>query len=296
MTDATAGAGMLWSVWSGAGLFANEGLGIVDAILLGLVEGITEFLPVSSTGHLLVANRILGLGGTEATDAALDTYAICIQAGAILAVFVLYRERIAQLWSGLLGRDAQGRHLIAVLLTAFTPAAIVGVALGDVIQDALFGVGPVAAAWLVGGLCILWVTRQSWHRGGAAELVDMTLVHALVIGVAQSVALWPGVSRSLVTILAGLALGYSMRAAVECSFLLGLLTLGAATAYEGLRSGGDLVSTFGVTAPLVGLAVAFVSAVLAVRWMVDWLQAKGLSVFGWYRVGVGLVAIAFVVG
>jgi undecaprenyl-diphosphatase len=272
----------------------NGQLSWFESLILGLVEGLSEFLPVSSTGHLLVTQRLLGLGGTEATDMALDTYAICIQAGAILAVAVLYRLRLVQVLRGVAGRDDDGRRLLINLAAAFVPAAVLGVALGDTIRSALFGVGPVAAAWFAGGLVILWVTRQPWSNGGTLALESLTARHALIIGVAQAAALWPGVSRSLVTIIAALALGYTMRAAVEFSFLLGLLTLGAATAYEGLRSGGQLVDTFGVSAPLVGLVVAFVSAVIAVRWMVMFLQSWGLEAFGWYRVVIGVAAAAVV--
>ena len=269
----------------------TSSLSAIHAIILGLVEGLTEFLPISSTGHLLVAERILGLGGTDAADTALDTYAICIQAGAILAVLVLYRSRIIELFQGLVGRSDEGRRLLVALFVAFLPAALVGVVAIDAIRSVLFGVAPVAAAWIVGGLFILWVTRQPWRRGGSFELEQLTVRHAFIIGLAQMVALWPGVSRSLVTIIAALAIGYSMRAAVEFSFLLGLLTLGVATVYEGLRSGDQLVATFGVATPVLGLVVAFVSAVVAVRWMVAWLQSRGLEVFGYYRVLIGVAAV-----
>lgn len=271
----------------------NE-LSAVHAVVLGLVEGLTEFLPISSTGHLLVAQRMLGLGGSTATDDALDTYAICIQAGAILAILVLYRGRIFELARGLVGRSVEGRRLLVALVAAFLPAAVIGVALSDVIRSALFGIGPVAGAWLVGGLAILWVTRQPWSRGGPVGLEALTTRHALLIGTAQALALWPGVSRSLVTIIAALALGYTMRAAVEFSFLLGLLTLGAATVFEGVKSGDQLVATFGIATPLLGLVVAFVSALVAVRWMIDWLQSRGLEAFGWYRIAVGVAAGIFV--
>ncbi|MDE0804432.1 MAG: undecaprenyl-diphosphate phosphatase [Acidimicrobiales bacterium] len=266
-------------------------LSAFHAIILGLVEGLTEFLPISSTGHLLAAQRLLGLGGTTETDMALDTYAICIQAGAILAVLVLYRARVTQVVQGLFGRSEDGRRLLVALAAAFLPAAVIGVALSDPIRSVLFGVGPVAGAWIVGGLLILRVTRQPWSRSGTTAIEQLTIPHALIIGVAQAAALWPGVSRSLVTILAALALGYTMRAAVEFSFLLGLITLAAATAYEGIRSGDQLVATFGIATPFLGLVVAFVSAVVAVRWMVTWLQSRGLEVFGWYRIAIGVAAV-----
>ena len=270
---------------------AEQGLSAASAVLLGLVEGLTEFLPVSSTGHLLVAQRLLGLGGTPGSDAALDAYAVCIQAGAILAVLVLYRHRVAQLARGLAGRSPGGRRLLGALAAAFAPAAVVGAALGPAVQDALFGVGPVAAAWVAGGLVILWAVRRPWSRGGRRPLEALTARHGALVGAAQVLALWPGVSRSLVTILAALALGYTLGAAVEFSFLLGLATLLAATGYEALRSGADLVATFGLATPLLGLAVAFVAAAGAIAWMVAWLQSRSLAAFGWYRLAIGAAAL-----
>ena len=272
------------------------GLGIVDAVILGLVEGATEFLPVSSTGHLLVAQRILGLGGNASQDRALDAYAICIQGGAILAVVALYRRRIGDLANGVLGRSTQGRRLLVALVVAFAPAALLGLLLADVIKSALFGIGPVAAAWLVGGIVILVAQRRGWTAGGPIELDSIRPGHALVIGAAQALALWPGVSRSLVTIMAALLVGCTIRAAVEFSFLLGLVTLSAASVYEIVRSGGEIVRTFGVTTPAVGLVVASVAAVLSIRWLVRWVEVRGLATFGYYRVAIGIAGLVIVSG
>jgi undecaprenyl-diphosphatase len=269
---------------------ATSGLSLAAAAVLGLVEGVTEYLPISSTGHLLVAQRLLGLGG-DANDDALDTYAICIQAGAILAVLLLYRQRILSMLDGVRGRDREGRAALVAVVAAFVPTVVIAVGLEDVVRDRLFGPGPIAGAWLVGGIFILWMSRSAWSRGGSQRLVDLTVRQAVVIGLCQSLALWPGVSRSLVTIAAGLAIGLTLAAAVEFSFLLGLLTLTAATAYEGLQNGAELVDTFGLAAPLLGLVVAFVSALVAVRWMVAWLERRGLEVFGWYRIGIGVAAL-----
>ena len=272
------------------------GLGIVDAVILGLVEGATEFLPVSSTGHLLVAQRTLGLGGTTSQDRALDAYAICIQGGAILAVVALYRRRIGDLANGALGRSTEGRRLLAALVVAFAPAALLGLLLADTIKSALFGVGPVAAAWLVGGIVILVAQRGGWTAGGPIDLDSIRPGHALVIGVAQALALWPGVSRSLVTIMAALLVGCTIRAAVEFSFLLGLVTLSAASGYEIVRSGGEIVRTFGVITPAVGLVVATVAAVLSIRWLVRWVEVRGLATFGYYRVAIGVAGLVIAGG
>lgn len=266
-----------------------DSLTSMGAIALGLVEGITEFLPVSSTGHLLVAGRALGLGGTEAQDQALDTYAICIQLGAIVAVITLYRERLVQMAYGLMGRSAEGRRVALGLVGAAVPTVIIALSLQGLVREHLYGPAPTAAAWLVGGVLILaWPVARA-ARPGAVELGSLTMRHAVLIGVAQAVALWPGTSRSLVTIVAALAVGLSMAAAVEFSFLLGLVTLAGATVFEGAQNGQQLVDSFGWFTPTLGLVVAFASAVVAVRWMVGYLQERGLELFGWYRIAIGLI-------
>ncbi len=265
-------------------------LSATDAAILGLVEGLTEYLPVSSTGHLLVTNKVLGLGGTEASDAALKTYAICIQSGAILAVLLLYKKRIWQMVDGLLGRSDEGRRVLIAVVAAFVPTAIIAQFVFPIIRDRFFGVGPIAGAWIVGGFAILAMTRAGFLDRAGHELATITVRQATMIGLLQTVAIWPGVSRSLVTIVAGVLVGMNLRASVEFSFLLGLVTLSAATVYEGLKGGSELVDTFGVASPLIGLAVAFVSALIAVKWMVDWLQRRGFEVFGWYRLGAGVLA------
>ncbi len=270
------------------------GLSVFAAVVLGLVEGITEYLPVSSTGHLLITNEILGLGGTQAADDALDTYAICIQAGAILAVLFVYQERIRQMIDGLLGRSEEGRRVLVAVIAAFVPTAIIALAIFNTVRDRLFGPTPIAVAWLVGGVGILILTRRGFFDRAGAELATITFRQAGLIGLLQAAAVWPGTSRSLVTIVAGVLVGLSLRAAVEFSFLLGLITLTAATAFAGLSDGAELVDTFGVVTPVVGLVVAFVSAVAAVRWMVAWLSDRGFEVFGWYRIAIGILALGAV--
>ena len=256
-------------------------LSVLQAIILGLVEGLTEYLPVSSTGHLLVTNELLGLNETEASEAAIETYAICIQVGAIIAVLFLYWERIRQMIDGLLGRSEEGRRILIAVIIGFTFTAILGLALQDFVRSRLFGVPPIAAAWLLGGIGILILSRTGWFDRTTRELGTLTWQNAVVIGLIQAIAIWPGVSRSMITIIGAVLIGLSLRAAVEFSFLLGLITLTAATALEGLQGGAELVDTFGITTPLIGLVVAFVSAMAAVKWMVAWLNDKGFEVFGW---------------
>ncbi len=263
----------------------------LDAVILGLVEGITEYLPVSSTGHLLVANDFLGLNDTEEAELAADTFAICIQSGAILAVLFLYWERIRQMLDGLLGKSEEGRQILIAVLVAFVPTVIIGLTLDSLVEDALFGILPIAIAWVVGGLVILALQRANWFERTTGELGNLTMRSAFIIGAMQAIALWPGVSRSMTVIIAGVLMGLSLRAAVEFSFLLGLLTLTAATAFVGLKDGAEMIETFGVVNPLIGLLVAFVSAVAAVKWMVNWLNEKGFEIFGWYRLVIGIGAL-----
>ncbi len=265
-------------------------LSLWSAIILGLVEGLTEYLPVSSTGHLLVTNEILGIGQTEEAEQALETYAICIQAGAIVAVFVLYWERIRQMLDGLLGRSEDGRRVLLGVIVAFIPTAIIGLLIVDTVRERLFGTPPIAAAWLVGGIGILILTRSGVMDRGGLELNQLTYRHAAIIGVAQAIAMWPGTSRSLITIVAAVLVGLSLRAAVEFSFLLGLATLGAATAATGVTDGGQLIELYGWTNPLIGMLVAFVAALASIKWMVSWLQERSFDVFGYYRIAIGLAA------
>jgi undecaprenyl-diphosphatase len=272
-------------------------LTLPKSVVLGLIEGLTEYLPVSSTGHLAVAERLLGIGRTPVEKRAADSYAIVIQGGAILAVLVVSLGRIRSMLRGLFGRDRDGLRLLGSLVVAFVPAAVVGLLL-EPVRERLFGIWPIVGAWIVGGLAILLLVRErsaGVRTGATADssagkpLEALSWRMALIIGVAQAVAVWPGVSRSLVTIAAGLLLGLSVPAAVEFSFLLGLLTLGAATGYEAVKSGGEIVAAFGYAMPIVGFVVAAVSAFFAVRWMVAWLKTRSLSVFGWYRIAIGAV-------
>lgn len=257
-----------------------------QAAILGVVEGLTEYLPVSSTGHLILAERLLGMrqGASE------SAFAICIQAGAILAVLGLYRRRAQDCVLGVLGRSPSGFALATKLVLAFVPAAVIGFLADDWIEARLFGLWPVAAAWLVGGAVILFWPVRSTRAGRGLE--QLGYAAAVMIGFAQCFALWPGTSRSLATILGGLAAGLSLAAAVEFSFLLGVITLSAATAYKALKSGPTMIEELGWPAILMGAVTAWVSAVLAVRWMVAWLQRRGMSVFGWWRIALGLIVLA----
>ena len=265
-------------------------LSILDAIVLGVVEGITEFLPISSTGHLLVTQHLLGLGD-EAGKVAADTYAIAIQLGAILAVVALYRARIMSMAQGIVGKDAEGRSILTLLACAFLPAAVIGVAFGDSIKDKLFTPWAIVAAWAVGGAFLLW-----WKPvHGTRNIADITMKNAFIVGVAQALAMWPGVSRSLITIVAALLVGCSMAAALEFSFLLGLATLAAATALDLAKNGDELVNAYGWGTPILGAVVAFMTAIIAVKWLVRYLSTRPLARFGWYRLAAAGVTAVLII-
>ena len=281
----------------------DKALRIEQAIVLGIVEGLTEYLPVSSTGHLLLAERIMGIGDAQATSTekrkqikeATNAYIVCIQIGAIIAVLWLYSRRIKQILLGLTGQDAEGRQLLINVFTGFIPAAVIGLLFNKMIKTYLFGTWSVVLAWFFGGLAILVISRKNQEKGEVRHcgrpLVELSWQKSLIIGFAQCIAMWPGVSRSLVTIVGGLLVGLSLPAAVEFSFLLGLVTLSSATAFDVTKHGNELVDQFGILAPAIGLVCAFITAVIAVKWMVGYLESHSLRVFGWYRLAMGAISV-----
>lgn len=267
-----------------------------QAIILGLVEGVTEYLPVSSTGHLILASALMGLDEPE-KKAAVDAFNIVIQGGAILAVLGLYWPRVKQMLFGLVGRDPKGLRLALLLFVAFLPAAILGVLFDDWIEARLFFAGPVLLALALGGVYMivldLWQKRRHREHPDAEtpDITDLTFAQAVIIGLLQCVAMWPGTSRSMMTITGGILVGLRPRQAAEFSFLLGLPTLGGATVYklaknvkEAHDTGGDnLFEQLGVLPVAIGLVVATISAAIAVKWLVSFLNRHGLAIFGYYR-------------
>lgn len=275
---------------------SKETLPAWKAVILGLVEGITEFLPISSTGHLLVTERLLDLGTTTTTKDAIDAYTVIVQLGAIVAVLVVSWRRVLDVFNGLIGRSEKGRKLLVNLIVSFVPAAVIGFAGKKLIEEKLLKPLPVAAAWIVGGAVILLMAgryRRAATKGTGLDL--LTTRNAAIIGFAQALAMWPGVSRSLVTILAAVLIGMKLRDAVEYSFLLGLLTLGAASVYSIAKDGSLVGDTYGWSTPILGMVVAFVSALIAVKWMVAYLNNRDLMVFAWYRFAAGALCIALII-
>jgi undecaprenyl-diphosphatase len=272
-----------------------------QALILGLVEGITEYLPVSSTGHLILASALMGLDSPAMKDS-VDDFNIIIQGGAILAVLTLYWPRVVQMARGLLGKDPHGAALFFNLILAFFPAAVLGFLLNKIIKKALFFPVPVVAALFLGGLFMMWI--DGWRRGRFGlrakkqlEITDLTPRQALMIGCFQCVAMWPGTSRSMMTIAGGCLAGLRPAAAAEFSFLLGLPTLGAACLYDLFKNLREAEKTgtpnvfeaLGVGNAVIGILVAAVSAAIAVRWLVGFLNRRGLTPFGWYRIGLSVL-------
>ena len=261
---------------------------LVTALILGIVEGLTEFLPVSSTGHLIVAGSLLNYTGEQA-----KTFEIVIQAGAILAVCWEYRARLGRVLRGLFS-DRSAQRFVLNLLIAFLPAAMLGFAFNRTIKSHLFAPVPVAVAFVVGAFVIIWAERRQRTRPGAVRItaVDaMRWTDALLVGCAQALALIPGTSRSGATIIGGMLFGLSRVAATEFSFFLAIPTLFAATGYS-LWKDASLLSTQALPAFGVGFAAAFVSAFACVRWLIRYVSHHDFVPFAWYRIAFGAVILA----
>lgn len=254
------------------------------ALLLGVVEGLTEFLPVSSTGHLILAGSLCGLEGERA-----EVFEVFIQLGAVLAVIVEYRAKLASVILGL-PRDPGARSFAASLVAGFVPFAIIGLSVHDWIAEHLFGPRTVAGALIAGAVAILVVERaRPSIRVARAE--DVGLGRAALIGLAQCAALWPGFSRAAATILGGLLCGLERRAATEFSFFLAVPTLGAATVYDLIKK-HDALAPGDATWLLVATAVSFVVAWGSIRWLLRFVASHDLTPFAWYRIALGVIVLA----
>jgi undecaprenyl-diphosphatase len=299
-------------------------LDLGDAIILGVVEGVTEFLPISSTGHLIIANQLLGLESErQLTDAkgeplwfkkaspehpagvpltlklAADTYTVVIQLGAIAAVALLYRPQLMSMLVGVFGRSSAGLRLLRNILCAFIPVAMAGLLLHDWIDRHLFSVGAVIWALVVGALLMLWAER--WRKANSGigysrnDPSDLSIGKASGIGLFQCLALWPGTSRSMVTIVGGYLSGLQPVKAAEFSFLVGLPTLAGAAVFKGWKSGPAMIEVFGWGNVLAGTLVAAIMAAIAVKFLVKFLTRHGLALFAYYRLALAAVLIVFYV-
>jgi undecaprenyl-diphosphatase len=261
---------------------------LLKAFIMGIVEGLTEFLPISSTGHLILAGSLLDFTGDK-----VKVFEIVIQAGAMLAVIWEYRVRIASVLGGLF-TDPRSQKFVLNLVVAFLPAAALGFLFNKRIKAVLFAPVPVALAFIIGGFVILWVERRqrlSPTRARIESVDDMSVLDAFKVGCAQAFALVPGTSRSGATIIGGMLFGLSRKAATEFSFFLAIPTLLAATVYS-LYKERALLSAADVPMFTVGTIAAFVSAFLCVRWLLRYISTHDFTAFAWYRIVFGLLVLA----
>lgn len=269
---------------------------LIKAAIMGIVEGLTEFLPISSTGHLILAGSLLNFVGEKA-----KVFEIAVQTGAMFAVIWEYRERLARTVKGITHEPQAQRFALNVGI-AFLPAVVLGLAFGKYIKAHLFHPVPVALAFIVGGLIILWVEARHKRLYGDMDLQgarkarietvdDMRPLDALKVGLLQCLAMIPGTSRSGATIIGGIVLGMSRKAAAEFSFFLGIPTLMGAGAYSVLKQ-RDALAWADLPMFAVGLVFAFFSALLCIRWLIRYVSSHDFKVFAWYRIAFGLVVLA----
>ncbi|MDP3813707.1 undecaprenyl-diphosphate phosphatase [Pseudomonas sp.] len=255
-----------------------------QALILGIVEGLTEFLPISSTGHQIIVADLIGFGGERAM-----AFNIIIQLGAILAVVWEYRHKIIGIVLGL-PRERQAQNFTANLLIAFLPAALLGVAFADLIHQYLFNPVTVAAALVVGGVIMLWAERRK-HQVHAESVDEMTWKDALKVGCAQCLAMIPGTSRSGATIIGGLLFGLSRKAATEFSFFLAMPTMVGAALYSGYKY-RELFRPDDLPVFAIGFVTSFIFAMIAVRALLKFIGNHSYAAFAWYRIGFGLLILA----
>ncbi|MES3024756.1 MAG: undecaprenyl-diphosphate phosphatase [Pseudomonadota bacterium] len=260
----------------------------LKAIIMGLVEGFTEFLPISSTGHLILTASLLDLEGEK-----WKVFSIVIQTGAIMAICWEYRTRLTAVAAGLFS-DPKAQKFFLNLVVAFLPLAVLGFAFGSMIKAQLFKPVPVAMAFIIGGLIILWVERRNKIHPPVTRITtveDMTVLDAFKVGCAQAVALIPGTSRSGATIIGAMMFGLPRKAATEFSFFLAIPTLMAGAAYS-IYKERALLSVADVPTFAVGAVAAFVSAFLCVRWLLRYISTHDFTVFAWYRIAFGIFVLA----
>ena len=260
------------------------------AAAMGVVEGLTEFLPISSTGHLILSSTLLGFDKDVGADKA-KVFEIAIQTGAIFAVVLVYWQRLLSTVQGL-GSEPRAQRFALNVIVGFLPAVVLGLLLGKAIKAHLFTPTVVATTFILGGLIILWAEKRAASAGPARvnTIDDMSPLDALKVGLLQCLALVPGTSRSGASIIGGMFLGLSRQAATEFSFFLGIPTLIGAGAYS-LYKERELLSMADAPLFLTGLVMAFVSAWVCVRWLLRYVATHNFNAFAWYRIAFGIVIL-----
>jgi undecaprenyl-diphosphatase len=261
---------------------------LFKAAIMGIVEGLTEFLPVSSTGHLILAGSLIGF--TDETVKSAKLFEIVIQAGAIVAVMIVYWQRLREALAGLTGADARQRRFVLNVLIGFLPAAILGVLFGKAIKAHLFTPAVVAASFIAGAFVILWAERRQAVAVRVQSVDELTPLDALKVGLAQSFALVPGTSRSGATIIGGMLFGLSRRCATDFSFFLAIPTLIGASVYSLWKERAAL-SAADLPLLAVGTFVSFLVAWVVVRWLLRYIATHSFVPFAWYRIAFGLVVL-----
>jgi undecaprenyl-diphosphatase len=257
---------------------------LIKAFILGIIEGLTEFLPISSTGHLIIAGSLLGY-----TDDTSRVFKIVIQLAAILAICWEYRRKLIDVAAGVIARDSAAVHFARLVMIAFMPAAVLGLAFHSIIKTYLFNPLTVAGALIVGGILILVIERRD-HQPRFDTVEDMDWRAALKVGFAQSIAMFPGVSRSGATIMGGLVFGLSRRAATEFSFFLAIPTMFAATAYDVYKNWA-LLRAEDLPVFATGFAASFLAAFFSVRWLLRYISTHTFELFAWYRIIFGIIVL-----
>ena len=271
----------------------TEKIPVSQAVTLGIIQGITEFLPVSSTGHMIIANECFFHASrqSKSLQAALNNYMVCINFGTLLVLLLFFRKDIRRILNGLCGKDTKGFRLAFNLGIAFIPAGILGL-LTDKTLERFYTPTCVATGLMLGSIGIFLIENfRKTHQPCCDDLYNLSVAKALFVGLLQTVALWPGFSRLLATVIGGVCIGLTLTQALRFSFLLGLLTTALATSYKFLKHGDVLLrATDGVTA-WVGIGVSFIVGMAVISLLFRFLKNNGLRIFGWYRLALGTLIL-----
>ncbi len=271
----------------------TEKIPVSQAVTLGVIQGITEFLPVSSTGHMIIANECFFHASqqSKSLQAALNNYMVCINFGTLLVLLLFFRNDIRRILNGLFGKDTRGFKLAFNLGIAFIPAGILGL-LTDKTLERFYTPACVATGLMLGSICIFLIENfRKTHQPCCEDLYDLSVAKALFVGLLQTVALWPGFSRLLSTVLGGVWIGLTLTQALRFSFLLGLLTTALATTYKFLKHGDILLRATDGGTVIIGIAVAFIVGIAVISLLFRFLKNNGLRIFGWYRLVLGALIL-----
>ncbi len=278
-----------------SGIYGGEVLTKKQATVLGVIQGATEFLPVSSTGHMVLANELLFKDSyTTEQKVHIDNFMICIQIGTILTLLLFYRKHVGRILKGWMGHDKLGFRLGLNVGIAFIPAGLLGFFCDGYIQEYFYTQNFIASSLGIGGIAIFLLEfYRKNHPARMDDVYQLTPRSALIIGLFQMIALWPGFSRSLATIMGGIMVGFNLVQAINFSFLLGLLTSSVASGYKFLKGGTTFLDAISWNTCLLGISVAFVVGISTISLFLRYIKGNGLKIFGWYRILIGTLLSIF---